>query len=611
MGIFAALLLCFGVHAQESAVSLQEKAANRFRELHQRMQQLQIDKAGTHPEESDILKAGNRYIQEKNLNESLAECKRLIEEANYDEALQRMEQVRRDMTSLLDLLLNRDLDLRKLMEEIASLEQFKERVEDLIEEQPEEKDRAARAAALQKHLEDLEKAIDKVDEIVAEQTELREEANSAGLAAEPDAAKAMEVKEAGLRGATEQLEQKLEDIEAQAKELAAGEGAETGAQEFGQEAAGSASGSAGAAAQAMGGAESKLQQNKPESSLQDMDKAIDDLSEAKKTLEEMRAEAQRQLLELPFDEQAKAQENTRIDTDKLAQDMEAASKPEGEEAPKPVPGQQNVQQAVPKQKSAAGSLKEYKPDDASQDQQDALDELAEAQEKLDDALAQLRQELKDEVLRSLEERFGAMLAKQKELSARTKAAQRLRESRLVAEGQVPGEVKTRCGEIATGETELAAEANDAIKLLEEEGSTAVFPAATEMIRDDLQLTAARLQEFKSGRTTQMLQRDIEDALSELVDALRKQIEAGEGQAGQTDGQPPLVPMSAELKLLLAKQKRVNRNTLEYDTQVPEQMRVTEEARDEALQISRKERWVKEMTRKLADAINKQNQERAK
>ncbi len=613
MGIFAALLLSVAGVAQESAVSLQEKAASKFRELHKRMQQMQIDKAGTHPEESDILKAGNRYIQEKNLAESLVECKRLIEEANYDEALQRMEQVRKDMTALLDLLLNRDLDLRKLMEEIASLEQFKERVDDLLEEQQEEKDQASKTAALQKHLEDLEKAIEKIDDIVAEQTELREEANSAGLAAEPDSAKAMEVKEAGLRGATEQLEQELEDIEAQAKELEAGKGAETGAESTSSQASGSAcSGAAGAAAAAMSKAENKLQQNKPESSLQDMDQAIEDLGKAKKTLEEMKEEAQRSLLELPFDDQAKAQEKTRIDTDKLAKDMEAAGKAEGDEAPpKPVPGQENVQQAVPKQKSAAGKLKEYKPKDASQDQQDALDKLEEAQKKLDEALSQLRQELKDEVLRSLEERFGAMLAKQKELSARTKAAQRLRESRLVADGEVPGEVKARCGEIAIGETELAAEANDAIKLLEEEGSTAVFPAATEMIRDDLQLTATRLQEFNSGRTTQMLQADIEDALSELIDSLRKQIEAGEGQAGKTDGQPPLVPMSAELKLLLAKQKRVNRRTAEYDSQIPEQMRVTEEAKDEALLISRKERWVKEMTRKLADAISKQNQEGGK
>jgi len=287
--------------------------------------------------------------------------------------------------------------------------------------------------------------------------------------------------------------------------------------------------------------------------------------------------------------------------------MDKTSQGKDGEVAKPIPGQKNVQQAVPKQKSAAGNLKEYKPGKAKQDQQDALDLLRQAQKKLDDALAQLRQELQDEVLRSLEERFGSMLAKQKELSALTKATQTLKISSLVAEGQIPTAVQTRCVEIADGELELAAEANNALRLLEEEGSTAVFPAATELIRDDLQEVARRLQAFHTARVTQMLQQDIELALAEMIDSLRKQIESNEGAAGQAEGQPPLVPMSAELKLLLNKQKRVNRRTAEYDAAIPEQMRVTEEARDEALQISRKERWVKEMTRKLGDLINKQNQ----
>jgi hypothetical protein len=167
----------------------------------------------------------------------------------------------------------------------------------------------------------------------------------------------------------------------------------------------------------MGKAQQKLGQNQPERSLEDMDQPLRKLAEAKKALEEMTEEAKRELLALPFEQLAKNQEVTRIDTDKLAEDMEKAGEGKEGEAKKSTPGTKNVQQAVPKQKAAAGQLKEYKPGKAKQDQQDAKEDLEEAKKKLEDALAQLRQQLQDEVLRALEERFGAMLTKQKELAA--------------------------------------------------------------------------------------------------------------------------------------------------------------------------------------------------
>jgi hypothetical protein len=103
-----------------------------------------------------------------------------------------------------------------------------------------------------------------------------------------------------------------------------------------------------------------------------------------------------------------------------------------------------VQQAVPKQRAAAGQLKEYKP--AKQKQQDAKEDLEAAQKELEDALAQLRQQLVDEVLRALEERFTAMLAVQRELSAQTKTlhahaqqrADRQRRPAECADRQDPG-----------------------------------------------------------------------------------------------------------------------------------------------------------------------------
>ncbi len=104
-----------------------------------------------------------------------------------------------------------------------------------------------------------------------------------------------------------------------------------------------------------------------------------------------------------------------------------------------------------------------------------------------------------------------------------------------------------------------------------------------------------------------MQAEIEDTLKMLIDALRRTIEDGEGKCGQCNGEPPLVPMSAEVKLILALQKRVAKRTKDYDTTVPEDKRETEQAATEAGEIARKQGRVKYLTRKLAIKQNKENQ----
>ena len=55
------------------------------------------------------------------------------------------------------------------------------------------------------------------------------------------------------------------------------------------------------------------------------------------------------------------------------------------------------------------------------------------------------------------------------------------------------------------------------------------------------------------------------------------------------------------------QKRVYKRTASFDEEVPQALRATEEASDEASEISRKQGKVKELTRALAIKINKENE----
>ncbi len=623
-------LLSPSVSAQgKEAQDLHQGVQADFLKLHQLMQKLQALRAKTSPEESKTLGVGNRYIQEKELHNEMQAIKDLIAAESYDEAHAKMKAVSTELKQLLDLLLNRDLDLKKLLEEIARLEDYKKRVDSIIKDQQAEKNDAAKSENLENQLRDLEEAKAKVSQLLEEQKDLRDAtAKQNDLSAEPEKAKQMAAKQAELKKATEALAKKLSKLEkkaAKSGDAKSGEPKESkpakpgeakpseskpseSKPKAGESKAGSCSGSCKSASKSMGKSKKKLEKSQPKPSLEDQDKAIESLEKALEELEEMSEEAKRKLLALPFEQQVRAQEKTKYDTDKLAKDMEKAEEQGDEaEAPKKTPGKKNIQQAVPKQKAAAGQLKEYKPGKAKQDQQDAIDDLKKAQKKLEDALAQLRQQLQDEVLRALEERFAAMLAKQKEISALTKAAFRLQERSLVAAGQVPAAVAKRCTQLSEGELMLSAEASDALKLLEEDGTTAIFEYVVGDVKEDLDTIGERLHGNKCAKVTQDIQQDVEDALRELIDSLRKQIEMKEGECGDCKGggPPPLVPMSAELKLVMGRQKRVNKRTKRFDTAVPEAKRVSDEAKDASTEIARQQNNVEFLMRKLAQKLSKE------
>jgi len=542
--------------AQPLSVGKKQQLANEaFEALTQRMQKLQVALKSTDPEKAQVIALGSRFIQEKALGLKMQEIKGLLEDELWDDAIDTCKSVIKDLNTLIDLLLKGDTRIEDILKEIERLEKIKDQVDKLIKDQKSEKEDSSRAEALEEHLKNLNKAKKDLEALIEDQEAVREEANKAGLAAQPDKAKEMADKEGSLKDRAEKLAQDLEKLEEDAADMKdkpgdgkpgdgkpgdgkpgdgkPGDGKPGDGKPGDGKPSSSSSSAAGGASQDMGSAQSKLQDNKPESSLEDIEKALKKLDKAKKDLENQIEEANRELQKLPFEQLAKNQEETRIETDNLAKEMEK-SESEGQEQgnKKSTPGKQSVQQAVPKQKSAAGQLKEYKPGKAKQDQQDAQDKLEDAKKKLEEALAQLRQQLQDEVLRSLEERFGAMLAKQKKISAKTRVIERQRKEFATSSGQLSGTLVKRIDALATGEFELAAEAHGSLKLLEEDGSTAVFPDFVTEVRDDLKKVGRRLQKTTTNKATQAMQREVEDMLEMLIDALRQQIEQNEQNGGE-------------------------------------------------------------------------------
>lgn len=509
-----------------TATAKQELARTKFRELTERMQKLMAVLQQSEPEDSQLMAAGLQYTQEKKLHSRLERAGSMLQQERWDEALVAMNELKRDLGTLLDLLQDRDADLLRLLEQIKRLEGFKDRVEQLKQEQGEEKEASARTEALQQHLADLEAKKLQAAALLAKQQQLRTQTNELGVAAASAATKPLAEQEGRLQQETAELGKSLEATERKAAELqAAPPSGKPPAEPGGQAARSEGSSSAKQASQAMGQAQQQLGAQKPEASLKDQDQAIQDLQRTIDELERMAEDARRELLKLPFEQQVQRQEQTQAATDALAKDMEASEQQGDGGEPQATPGKQRVQQAVPKQRAAAGQLKEYVP--AKQKQQDAKEDLEAAQKELEDALAQLRQQLQDEVLRALEERFTAMLARQRELSAQTRTLDGTRANLLTASGTLPAAFVEKLGELAGGENDLALEAADALKLLEEDATTAVFPPLVEQLRDDLQAVARQLQQQHSGEPVQVAQREVEDLLALLIDALRKTIERKE------------------------------------------------------------------------------------
>jgi hypothetical protein len=209
---------------------------------------------------------------------------------------------------------------------------------------------------------------------------------------------------------------------------------------------------------------------------------------------------------------------------------------------------------------AIENLKKKQRHEASDAQDDALANLQKAKEKLEEILRQLREEERDRFLAMLEARFQRMLAMQLIVYDGTikldKTPEADRSSRHSA----------RSLQLARQEEEIAVEASKAITLLREEGSAIAFPEAVEQMRDDMRIVVTRLERTDVAELTQAIEREIIDALEEMIDALQKEMEKSKDKKDQPppkDGQPqdpPLVDQLAELKMLRTLQLRINHRT---------------------------------------------------
>jgi hypothetical protein len=258
------------------------------------------------------------------------------------------------------------------------------------------------------------------------------------------------------------------------------------------------------------------------------------------------------------------------------QDGDQQPKPKDQQQQQPqdeaMPGRKQVQDAIENQHDAEKNLKKNDNKKASDDQSEAIKKLEDVRKEIERRLKQLREEELERLLANLEARCNRMLALQIEVYEGTKRVH-------VAVQENPDGKPTRAddqkaGDLSAREGVIVGEANKALQLLEEDGTSVAVPQVLEQCRDDMKAVQARLFKTDVGPFTQQVEEEIIASLKEVVAALKKQqqeLKDKKDSPPPPAGQPPpqaLINMLAELKMLRSLQVRVNQRTISYGKEHP-------------------------------------------
>jgi hypothetical protein len=269
------------------------------------------------------------------------------------------------------------------------------------------------------------------------------------------------------------------------------------------------------------------------------------------------------------------------------------------------PGRKELEESRDAMQRAIEELKKQQRENASKEQDEAIRKLMEAKEKIEEILRQLREEEQKLMLAALEARFKKMLAAQLVIYHDT-----VRLSK--ADPSEKATVDARAVRLSQSEQEILIDADKALILLKEEGSSVAFPESVAAIRQDVQTLVVWLREAKVGELTQAVEKDVIEALEELIEALQKEMEKSDEekkqqqqqQQQQQEDSQPLVDKLAELKMLRSLQQRVNRRTKQLSRSVEGEQATEADVVQQLQQLSNRQARIQQATSDLAKGKNK-------
>jgi hypothetical protein len=269
---------------------------------------------------------------------------------------------------------------------------------------------------------------------------------------------------------------------------------------------------------------------------------------------------------------------------------------------------QRLKQAQQRMEEAQQQLEQAKRAGAVKEQEKAVEELEQAKAELERILRQLREEELERMLVMLEARFRKMLEEQIEIYEET---QRLD----AAVGKAAEhELEIASGRLSRKESLIVREADRALVLLREDGTSIAFPEAIEQARDDMQSIANRLRNAKVDLITQGLEEDVIAALEEALAAMQQALkdlreQQQQQQQGQQGGGSPdekrLVEHLAELRMIRALQARINNRTRQYGALIDDEQAHEQEILEALRGLSLRQQKIFQATKELSTVEQQQ------
>ncbi len=266
---------------------------------------------------------------------------------------------------------------------------------------------------------------------------------------------------------------------------------------------------------------------------------------------------------------------------------------------------ERLRDAQQKMEEARKKLEKAERKGAADQQREALKDLEQAKAELERVLRQLREEELERTLTQLAARFRRMLELQNAVYEGTVRLDR------VPEAQRDHDDEIEAARLSRQETQIVNEADKALLLLREEGSSVAFPEAIEQMRGDMRQVAKRLGEVKVDAITQGLEQDIIAALEETIATLEKAIKDLEKKktppsqqppAGEPT-EPPLVDKLAELKMIRSLQMRIYKRTQRYGEMIEGEQAESAELLDALKDLADRQQRVYQATADLEQGRN--------
>jgi hypothetical protein len=266
---------------------------------------------------------------------------------------------------------------------------------------------------------------------------------------------------------------------------------------------------------------------------------------------------------------------------------------------------ERLRKAQQQMEEARKKLDEAEREGASERQKEALAELQQAKAELERILRQLREEEMERLLTQLAARFRKMLELQNAVYEGT-----VRLDKVVPANR-NHDHEIEAARLSRQETLIAHEANKALLLLQEEGSSVAFPEVIEQMHGDMLTVAERLAAVKVDRITQGLEEDIIAALEETIAALEKaskELEKKRTPPGQqppagAQPEPPLVNKLQELKMIRSLQMRINNRTQRYGQMIEGEQAETPELISALQDLAERQQRVFKATSDLSQGRN--------